>query len=144
MPVLICIVFCLIAAVCVGVIWHEFKVNGASLRDPRDRRRAMWAIAAAVNFLAFLLHGFLVGAMVFPGRGTFERGVYVVVEHGRRVQLSPMAFFLSYAHDIAFVAILIACMIAIIRLRPVPPGFERSFLHLQRKARRDKQLRERS
>ena len=60
-----------------------------------------------VNFVAFAIHYWSLGASAFPG-GRIESGHYYVIEHGHRVDFTPAQYWLSYIHGVSVVVGILA------------------------------------
>jgi len=111
------IAFFAIVALNIWLMWRRGEITGLAPETPRERRRLVWVVIGAANFLLFVLHAFAKGTCAFPSGGRLVDGTYLVPSHGRLIPFSPLEYALSYAHGVVFVVVTVACMIAIARLR---------------------------
>jgi hypothetical protein len=112
------LVFFAMLALVIWRMWLTGEITGFAPRTHRERLRLCWLVAAAVNFLAFLVHGALDrGAFAFPAGGRLADGVYLVTQHGRDFALTPARYLFSFWHGVLFVVVHLVCMVAIRRLK---------------------------
>lgn len=96
-------------------MWQSGQLGqiAAVPQNRRERRRLLWVVVFAVNFLAFLAHGLRDGGCAFFGTGRYVDGHYVVVDHGREISFTPGGYWFSCWHSVIFLVLFITCVVAI-------------------------------
>ena len=71
-------------------------------------------ITASIMFISFIVHMCYRGASAFPAGGELVDGTFLVEDHGKTYEFTPMQYWLSYVHGWAMLGSLLLYFLVVI------------------------------